>query len=144
MVMCSRFTRLARTTSEPDISPAMWRALSIIAEYGELRVTTLARIDQLTQPTATAIVARLAAEDLVVRVPDPADGRASLIRITAAGTAQLATLRRQAADRLAPLVASLPAQDRATLARATELLDRMTTQQPGTRRRTPDREDRSQ
>ncbi|HIT74867.1 MAG TPA: MarR family transcriptional regulator [Candidatus Avipropionibacterium avicola] len=125
MIACSRFTRRVRETSHPDQSPAVWRALSIIAEHEPVRVTELARIDRLRQPTATAMVNRLTAEGLVERSADPDDGRAWLISLSPQGHDRLVALREHASRRLAPAIRALPADQRATLAAASDILNRL-------------------
>lgn len=125
MVACSRFTRLVRNRTAGEHSVADWRALAILSERPAMRVTEFARADQLTQPTATAIINRLAADGLAERIPDPSDGRAVLVRLTPAGRRQLSALRRIGSDRLAPLLEPLTDDERAVLARAVELLDRL-------------------
>lgn len=127
MIACSRFTRRVRETTATDQSPAVWRTLSIIAQHEPLRVTDLARIDRLRQPTATAMVNRLADDGLVIRTADAQDGRAWLIALSPAGRDRLTTLREHARRRLAPAIASLPTTDRATLAAAAEIIDRLAT-----------------
>ena len=54
---------------------------------GGTRLTELAEQAQVTKQTASLLVAALEQEGLVERVPDPADGRARLIRFTARGLA---------------------------------------------------------
>ena len=54
---------------------------------GGTRLTELAEQAQVTKQTASMLVAALVREGLVERVPDPADGRARLIRFTARGFA---------------------------------------------------------
>src|SRR3712207_7266080 len=49
------------------------------------RLTELADRAQVTKQTASLLVAALEREGLVERVPDPSDGRAQLIRLSARG-----------------------------------------------------------
>ena len=51
-----------------------------------LRITSLSEDALLTQAGISRLIARLENQGLVERVADPADGRASRIRLTAAGT----------------------------------------------------------
>jgi DNA-binding MarR family transcriptional regulator len=55
-----------------------------IADRGS-RVTELARLAQLTKPTVVYLVNDLERLGYVERVPDPADGRAKLVRLTERG-----------------------------------------------------------
>ncbi|NGN95002.1 MarR family transcriptional regulator [Nocardioides sp. KC13] len=69
-----------------NITVAQARLAQRIAEDGS-RLVDLAEQAQVTKQTASILVAALEREGLVERVPDPTDGRARLIRFTAAGQA---------------------------------------------------------
>ena len=69
-----------------DVTPAQARLAQRIDPAG-LRLTELAERAQVTKQTASLLVAALEAQGLVERVPDPADGRARLIRFTERGRA---------------------------------------------------------
>ena len=94
-----------------DVTVAQARIAQRIAEGGS-RLTDLAEQAQVTKQTASLLVAALEREGLVERVPDPADGRARLIRLTqtgltAAGRAQEIVLgvEREWNDHLGPELA---------------------------------------
>jgi DNA-binding MarR family transcriptional regulator len=55
-----------------------------IADRGS-RITELAEVAQLTKPTVVYLVNDLESLGYVERVPDPADGRAKLVRLTERG-----------------------------------------------------------
>jgi DNA-binding MarR family transcriptional regulator len=78
-----------------DVTVAQARIAQRIAEDGT-RLTELAERAQVTKQTASLLVAALEREGLVERVPDPGDGRARLIRLSARG--------RQAAQRAMEVV----------------------------------------
>ena len=78
-----------------DVTVAQARIAQRIAEDGT-RLTELADRAQVTKQTASLLVAALEREGLVERVPDPDDGRARLIRLSARG--------RQAAQRAMEVV----------------------------------------
>ena len=69
-----------------DVTVAQARIGQRIADGGS-RLTELAEQAQVTKQTASLLVTALEREGLVERVPDPADGRASLIRLTPKGQA---------------------------------------------------------
>lgn len=98
----SRFTRLATALSAGDLPSAVIRALSLLDEYGELRITEFARLDRCSQPAATALIGRLAGQGLADRRKDPDDSRAVVVGITPAGRDELAKARTIIGDRLAP------------------------------------------
>ena len=67
-----------------DVTVAQSRLAQRIADEGS-RLTELADRAQVTKQTASLLVAALEREGLVERVPDPSDGRARLIRLSARG-----------------------------------------------------------
>ena len=67
-----------------DVTVAQARLAQRIADGGS-RLTDLAEQAQVTKQTASLLVAALEREGIVERVPDPADGRARLIRLSARG-----------------------------------------------------------
>ena len=87
--------RLAMREAGYDVTVAQSRIAQRIAEDGT-RLTELADRAQVTKQTASLLVSALEREGLVERVPDPADGRARLIRLSARG--------REAAERAKEVV----------------------------------------
>ena len=68
------------------LSPSEYDVLYALSKAPDgLRITELLRDMLLTQGGVSRLVARLEERGLVERVADPADGRASRIRLTAAG-----------------------------------------------------------
>jgi DNA-binding MarR family transcriptional regulator len=74
------------------VTVAQARLAQRIAVDGS-RLTDLAEQTQVTKQTASVLVAALEHEGLVERVPDPADGRARLIRFTQKGLTASAQAR---------------------------------------------------
>lgn len=72
--------------------------------------------------TVTPMVDALEADGLLEREPDPDDRRATLLRITAAGTAELARTRSDRQSSLDEVFAGLTEPDREALARILQLL----------------------
>jgi DNA-binding MarR family transcriptional regulator len=95
--------------------------LSTLHREGPARVTALAATASIGQPAMTELVQRLERQSLVTRVDDPGDGRAALVTITNAGRALLDDQRRDRRDRMAELLAALPADDEVTLTLAMHL-----------------------
>ena len=111
-----RFTRLAATLATDDRPRPWMRALSLLEEQGPLRVSSFARLDSSSQPSATALLKRLGEEGFVTRQPDPDDCRAVLVGITDAGRDWLAEGRRHLADALTPHFGHLGPEQIALLA----------------------------
>ncbi|WP_377273989.1 MarR family winged helix-turn-helix transcriptional regulator [Peterkaempfera sp. SMS 1(5)a] len=92
--------------------------LGRLARGGPARLTALAADEGVSQPSMTQLVQRLERQGLVRRTSDPADGRVVLVAVTDAGRELLADRRRARTERLAALLAALPAEDREALAAA--------------------------
>lgn len=91
--------------------------LSLLAGRGASRITVLAKLLGVTQPTASDVIAALERKKLVERRPDPADGRASRIHLTAAGAGIAERASRPPAP-LADAVGALTVDEGAGLRRA--------------------------
>jgi DNA-binding MarR family transcriptional regulator len=66
-----------------DVRPSYGSALLPLYEEDGLRMGVLARRARLSKQTMTEMIRRLEADGLVDRRPDPRDGRAALIYLTA-------------------------------------------------------------
>jgi DNA-binding MarR family transcriptional regulator len=89
--------------------------LGTLEREGPVRVTTLAAAAGVGQPSMTELIQRLERQGLVTRVDDPEDGRVALVSLSAAGRVLRSDLQRGRRDRLAVLLAGLPAEDEAAL-----------------------------
>jgi DNA-binding MarR family transcriptional regulator len=107
-----------------DIRPSYGSVLVPLFEEDGLRMGELARRAHLSKQTMTELVRRLEGEGLVERRPDPADGRASLIFLTARSR-DFEPVAAVILDELDRLVRGQIGEERATELRAslTELLD---------------------
>lgn len=118
----SRFARTASRKAGEQRSLIALRVLANLRQEGDLRVGELAQRETITQPAMTATVNRLEEDGLVARSADPSDARASIVRITDEGAAELEAFRMRAAARVRPALERLGEDDLAVLARAAELL----------------------
>lgn len=92
-VAAARLTRLAGAVGGPSMPRAIVRALSTLDEYGAMRISEFARIDGCSQPSATALIGRLATAGYVTRTKDPDDSRAVVVELTPTGRTILAGSR---------------------------------------------------
>ena len=121
----TRMARRLRQEGGVDLGPSQVAALATVDRRGPLSPSELAEIERIKRPTVTRIVRHLEEAGLVERVRDPADGRASILSVTAEGRALLKRLRGRKTAYLAKRLAALDAEDRRTLERAAELLEGM-------------------
>jgi DNA-binding MarR family transcriptional regulator len=89
--------------------------LTRLERSGPTRLTELASAEGVSQPTMSALVARLAGEELLSRGGDPQDARVVILTLTPAGADLLARRRADRADRLARALADLPPADAARI-----------------------------
>jgi DNA-binding MarR family transcriptional regulator len=126
----TRTARRLRQEAGGELSPTLAAALATVARHGPLTPSELATRERIQRPTATKLLAKLEAPGLVARTADPADGRSSLLAITPAGAALLAETRTRKDAYLARRLRSLSAEDRATLRRASDILERLLEDEP--------------
>jgi DNA-binding MarR family transcriptional regulator len=114
--------RLRRVDSATGLSPARLSALSVLVFGGAMRISDLARAEQVRTPTITPIVAALEQSGLISRDRDERDARASILRPTAEGQKLMEEGRARRLATLAAELRRLPPEDRAILARAAALM----------------------
>jgi DNA-binding MarR family transcriptional regulator len=107
------------------VGPARLSALSVLVFAGPMRLTDLARLEQVRPPTMTKIVAGLERAGLVRRRRDAQDARAVRLEATARGTKLLRQGRQRRVDRLAAGLRDLSAREIEVLAGAAALMERV-------------------
>jgi DNA-binding MarR family transcriptional regulator len=125
IVRTSRRLRQEAAGETSGLTPTSVAALATIERHGPLTPSELAGIERVKRPSMTRTLGCLEREGLVERMPDPADGRSSLVSVNAAGRERLRRLRRRKNAYLARRLRQLPEEDLATLERAAAILDRM-------------------
>ena len=124
-VVIARTARRLRQESGVDLSPSLTAALGTVERKGPITPSELAACERVRRPTATRLIARLEEAELVTRAADPTDGRSSLVSITTDGEKLLKRLRANKDAFLARRLDALSAEERATLDRAAEILERV-------------------
>jgi DNA-binding MarR family transcriptional regulator len=117
---------LRRVRQEDDrtgVTPGRLSALSVLVFGGPMRLTDLARIEQVKPPTMTRIVAGLEAQGLVRRHAVAEDARAVRLEATPRGTKVMHEGRRRRVERLSRSLEALSARDLQILARAAALMN---------------------
>jgi len=110
---------------QSGLGPARLSALSVLVFAGPMRVSDLARLEQVRPPTMTKIVNGLAAAGLVSRRADRADARAVYVEATARGRRLLHAGRQRRVKRLAAALVTLPEDEVRVLDRAAAIIDRV-------------------
>jgi len=117
--------RVRASDEEAGLSPARLSLLSVLV-FGGGRWRTpgdLARAEQVTPPTITALLKALEADGYVRRRPDPEDGRGSLVAATAKARRLLRRARRARLRGIQALLGDVPARERLALERVAGLLE---------------------
>jgi DNA-binding MarR family transcriptional regulator len=121
----TRTARRLRQETGTELSPSLSAALATVERFGPLTPSELAERERVQRPTATRVVARLEQAGLVTRTGDPADGRSFLVAMTDDGRSLLARMRRRKDVYLAERLKRLDPAERATLAQAAAILERL-------------------
>ncbi|MDX6665588.1 MAG: hypothetical protein QOG68_1794, partial [Solirubrobacteraceae bacterium] len=129
-IAVARTARRLRQEAGGGLSPTLTAALATIERHGPLTPSELAARERIQRPTATGLVAKLEGQSLISRTADPVDGRSFLVALTPEGAALLHEVRTRKDAYLAERLRKLPAEDRATLARASELLEQLLEDEP--------------
>jgi DNA-binding MarR family transcriptional regulator len=118
--------RLLRKQDESSgLTAARLSALSVVVFAGPLTIGQLASAEQVSAPTMTRLVVALERGGLIKRERDPHDARVSWIHPTAKGDRILREGRRRRVAALARELESLSPAEADQLARATEILERI-------------------
>jgi DNA-binding MarR family transcriptional regulator len=107
------------------VGPARLSALSVLVFAGPMRLTELARIEQVKPPTMTKVIAGLEAGGLVRRRADAQDARAVRLEATPRGTKLLQEGRRRRVERLTAALQALAPEEIDVLDRAAAIIERV-------------------
>lgn len=116
---------LAVRNGPREISLTAASTLATLDRTGARRLTDLAMIQGVTQPSMSVLVTGLEQAGLAERRPDPSDKRVVLVSLTAAGADYIHARRRAGAGALADLIDKLSDNEAAALAAAIPALNRL-------------------
>jgi DNA-binding MarR family transcriptional regulator len=117
--------RLRREDDASGLPAPQLSALSVIVFGGPLTLGALARAEQVRPPTISKLIVALEEQGLVEREVDAADRRVVRVRATARGSKLLHEGRQRRVAALVASLGALSARDRALLARALPVLERI-------------------
>ena len=120
-----RLARRIRQQAADGLTPSRMSALSTIQRHGPIRLGELGERERIGKSSVTRLAAGLEQAGHIRRVVDPADGRSSLIDLTAQGMDLLAQSNARADAFLARQVAALPAEDLEQIADTLPILERL-------------------
>jgi DNA-binding MarR family transcriptional regulator len=126
----ARTARRLRQEAGGGLSPTLTAALASIESHGPLTPSELADRERIKRPTATRLIGTLEQSGLIIRTAAISDRRSSLIAVTPEGRELMRTLRTRKDHYLAERLRKLSAEDRETLDRAADLLERLLEEDP--------------
>jgi DNA-binding MarR family transcriptional regulator len=121
----SRRIRRETAIAGDHLTASGMATLATIERLGPINLGDLAAVERVQPPSMTRIVARIEELGLGKRVTDAEDRRVARIEITEAGRTQLARSRTRKDAFLARRVARLTDAERAVLAAAVPILERL-------------------
>jgi DNA-binding MarR family transcriptional regulator len=108
-----------------EMSLTALSTLATLDRSGRRRITDLAAVEGVTQPSMTSLVSALERSEFVERLTDPTDKRVVLVAITASGSRYVRARRRAGAEAFALLIDKLPADELKALAAASTALEHL-------------------
>lgn len=108
-----------------DVSLTSLSTLATLERTGPRRVTDLAVVEGVAQPSMTVLVSTLERSGLVERQADPADGRVAMVAITDVGAEVIRARRRTGAEAFVDLVKKLSDDEVALLVAAVPVLEHL-------------------
>ena len=121
--------RLLRSVRQADeasgLTASRLSALSMIVFSGKIALGDLAKAEQVRPPTMTRIVNALERLQLIVRSPNPADGRLIHITATNKGKRELLKGRARRVQLIAKGIQGLTAAERKKLSDALEVIQKL-------------------
>ncbi|MGC2175051.1 MAG: MarR family transcriptional regulator [Acidimicrobiales bacterium] len=120
-----RLVRTLRRRGRSRLTPSQVSALSTVEEYGPMRISALATYESLGASAATRVVASLEELELLERMVDPDDKRASLVNLSERGRSEFDELKRERTLDISSMLEKLSAKERQTIEAALPALEKI-------------------
>jgi DNA-binding MarR family transcriptional regulator len=120
-----RLARQLRQQSQGGLTPSQRSVLATLFRHGPVTMGVLAEFEGISRPSTTGIVSRLQERGLVERRDDADDGRCAVVGLTPSGSAEVERRRSKRTAFLVQRLEGLDDDERAALAAAIPLLDRL-------------------
>ena len=117
--------RLRAQRGQADLSEGHFGVLSVLHKHGEMSPGALAEHERTRPPSMTRAVNALAGLGLVEKIEHATDRRQVVVRLTEAGAREVAETRRRRDAWLTQQLSQLTPDERETLARAADILNRI-------------------
>lgn len=120
-----RFARRLRQRTLGQLTPSQHSVLASLSRHGATSLGGLAEIEGVAAASISGIVARLVEKGMVVRSPNPEDGRSFLVELSDLGREVLEKGREERTAIVAGRLERLSLEERETLAAAVAILNRL-------------------
>lgn len=117
--------RQLRQQTAEAFTPTQLSVIGTIHRHGPISLGDLAARERLSPPTISKVVAAIEAEGVIERIPDPEDRRVCRVRVTRSGERWIERSRAARNEWLAERIAALAPAERAALAAAVPVLERL-------------------
>jgi len=117
--------QLNASSTGAGLTPSQASVLGLIVARGPLSLTELGKLEGLNPTMLSRVISRLAAMELINRIPDPEDLRSASVVSAAAGRRVDQQIKARRAAAVSECMQSLGADDVATLTSALPALERL-------------------
>jgi DNA-binding MarR family transcriptional regulator len=120
-----RIYRALRLHTQHQITPSQASALARIEQEQPLRLGTLAQLEGISPASTSKIVDSLEVDGFVARIPDPLDGRASMVILSEGGVEMIGAIRAASTQALERALSSLSAAEVSVLDNSLPVLEKI-------------------
>jgi DNA-binding MarR family transcriptional regulator len=120
-----RIYRALRIRTNHHVTPSQGSALARIEQAESVRLGQLALLEGISAASMSKIVDSLEDDGFVTRVPDPLDGRASMIQLSAVGRDMIHTIRVANTEALEVALTTLSDDERRLLRESLPVLEKV-------------------
>jgi DNA-binding MarR family transcriptional regulator len=101
-----------RALRKHKLTPEQWQALATLWDRGALTQAEIARVTMQDAPAVSRMLVRMERDGFIRRRADPADARASIVELTAAGTRLRSVLPQKLIEHFEAYLRDFPRPDR--------------------------------
>lgn len=124
-VAVARTYRALRLSAEKNVTPSQASALARIEQTEPVRLGVLAQMEGITAASMSKVVESLEAQELLVRVPDPLDGRVSKVAISPLGRKMMQEFRSASTRAIEDAMASLSVEEQHLIHESVPVLEKL-------------------
>lgn len=124
-VSVARIYRALRVNADWNITPSQGSALARIEQSEPVRLGVLANMEGVSAASMSRTIESLEAQDVVARVPDPLDGRVSMVKISAKGKQLIQEYRSTSTRAIEAALLTLSRDEQTALRESLPILEKL-------------------